>query len=70
MKVLNMKMMAECLIVTRGHLIIELRVSELCVVDGKSNKEAVNLGLFPKFPFFHKITVFELMGDENYIYYR
>ena len=42
MKLIDMKMMIECLIVTKGRLIIELWVSELGVVDGISDKEAAN----------------------------
>ena len=42
LKVLDMDMMIECLIVTKGELTIELWVSELGVLYGRSKKEAAN----------------------------
>ena len=42
MKVIDMDVMLECLIVTKGGLFLELWVSELGVVDGRDNKEAEN----------------------------
>ena len=40
MKYIYMRMVVECLIVAKGQLLLELWVSELGVLDQRSNKEA------------------------------
>ena len=42
MKVCGMKMMVECIIGTKGKLILELWFSKLFVVDGRADREAEN----------------------------
>ena len=61
-KFIDMKMMVECLIVTKGQLMIELWVLELGVVDGRANKDAAKTRLLPKFPFFSKYHNFWSIG--------
>ena len=61
-KGIDMKIMLECIIITKGKLFLELWVIELGVVDGRSNKEASNWRLLPKLPFFNIIT-FEFLVD-------
>ena len=62
-KVLDMKMMVEWIIVEKLQLIIKSWVSELAMVDRKSDKEAENCMLLPKFPLFQNIMTFEVLGD-------
>ena len=42
MKVLDMKMMVECLVVTKRQLVLELGVSAIGMVDQRSDKEAAH----------------------------
>ena len=67
MKFIDMNIMVEFLIVTKVQLVIELWVLELGVVDRRSDKEAENWMLLPKFLLFN-ITTFEVWGDAKMVF--
>ena len=63
MKILDMSIMINCRIVTRGNLFPGVCVSEVLVVNQKADKERENQKLLRKFSFFKKYTTYEVLGE-------
>ena len=61
-KVIDMEMISECPIITKGKLILDLLVLELGVVDQRDDKEVGKLYLLPNYYFIYKYNKFEVLG--------